>query len=95
MTTALTTSQVEAALRELTHWALDADGKGIVRELHFADFVAAFGFMTQVALRAEAMNHHPEWRNVYNRVTVRLTTHDVDGLSELDLTLARFIDSRA
>jgi 4a-hydroxytetrahydrobiopterin dehydratase len=65
------------------------------RELRFADFVGAFGFMTQVALAAEAMGHHPEWSNVWNRVVVDLTTHDTGGLSDLDLRLAQRIDQIA
>ena len=56
---------------------------------------AAFGFMTRVALMADKMDHHPEWSNVYNRVSIVLTTHDAGGVTELDLTLARFIDEAA
>ncbi|MFO0284760.1 MAG: 4a-hydroxytetrahydrobiopterin dehydratase, partial [Brevundimonas sp.] len=67
----------------------------IVRELSFADFNAAFGFMTRVALMADKLDHHPEWSNVYNRVTLLLTTHDAGGLTDRDLTLARFIDAAA
>jgi len=62
------------------------------RQLVFADFVEAFGFMTQVALIAEAMGHHPEWSNVWNRVSIDLTTHDAGGLTALDVTLAQAID---
>ena len=58
------------------------------REWHFQSFIEAFGFMTKVALLAEQANHHPEWSNVYNRVTIRLTTHDLGGLSSLDADLA-------
>ncbi|MBM3561124.1 MAG: 4a-hydroxytetrahydrobiopterin dehydratase, partial [Alphaproteobacteria bacterium] len=61
----------------------------------FADFNAAFGFMTRVALMAERMDHHPEWSNVYDRVEITLSTHDAGGLSERDVALARFIDSLA
>ena len=63
------------------------------RELCFRDFSEAFGFMSRVALAAEAIGHHPEWRNVWNRVTIELTTHDTGGLSSLDLELARRIDA--
>ena len=65
----------------------------IIREFEFADFTQAFAFMTQIALRAEARDHHPEWSNVYNRVTVAWTTHDVDGVSTLDLEMAQFADA--
>ena len=67
----------------------------IARSLKFADFNTAFAFMTRVALKAEPMDHHPEWSNVYNRVEILLTTHDAGGVTELDLTLARFIDDAA
>jgi 4a-hydroxytetrahydrobiopterin dehydratase len=87
----------EAAVREalaaLPGW-LFADGK-LHRELRFPDFVRAFGFMTSVALVAESMNHHPEWSNVYARVTIDLTTHDAGGITELDLELARRISELA
>ena len=82
----LSEAQVDAALADLPDWQL-VDGK-LHREFKFADFVSAFGFMTQAAIVAETMNHHPEWFNVYNRVTVDLTTHDAGGLTELDLQLA-------
>ena len=62
------------------------------REWDFASFVEAFGFVTRVALLAEAMNHHPNWSNVYNKVTIELTTHDLGGLSELDIKLAKEIN---
>jgi 4a-hydroxytetrahydrobiopterin dehydratase len=61
----------------------------------FDDFNAAFGFMTRIALKADKMDHHPEWFNVYNRVEITLTTHDADGLSSRDVELARFIDGLA
>ena len=65
----------------------------IARDFAFADFNAAFGFMTRVALLAEAMNHHPEWTNVYNRVTVRLTTHDAGHtVTDLDRQLSQALD---
>ena len=70
-------------------WAI-VDGK-LHRRYLFADFVTAFGFMTQMALVAERMNHHPEWFNVYNRVDVRLTTHDANGVTTRDLELARLM----
>jgi 4a-hydroxytetrahydrobiopterin dehydratase len=89
----LTADEVTDRLKDYPGWRL-VDGK-LHRDLAFADFVAAFGFMTQVALLAETMNHHPEWRNVYNRVTIDLTTHDVGGISDKDFVLAAKIDEVA
>lgn len=86
----------EAALAELPSWkAAGGDRDAISRTFRFADFNAAFGFMTRVALRADQMDHHPEWSNVYNRVEVLLTTHDADGVTDLDLQMARFMDEAA
>ena len=82
-----------AALETLPAWTLADDAKSLVRTLKFADFNAAFGFMARVALYAEKADHHPEWSNVYNTVTIRLTTHDAGGLSERDVAMARFVDS--
>ena len=65
----------------------------IFKKLEFSNFNEAFGFMSRVALKAESMCHHPEWFNVYNRVEITLSTHDIGGLSDKDLTLAKFIDS--
>lgn len=89
----LSDSEITARLAELGNWSF-AGGK-LRRELRFGDFVDAFGFMAKVALVAERMNHHPEWTNVYNRVVVELSTHDVGGISELDFELARAIDGYA
>ena len=76
--------------RALPGWQFDTQRGGtLCREFMFQDFVQAFGFMAQVALVAERLNHHPEWSNVYNRVAVTLTTHDAGGLTELDVELAR------
>ena len=71
------------------------DRPAIERKLVFADFNAAFGFMTRVALLADKVDHHPEWFNVYNRVEVVLTTHDAGGVTRRDLDMARFIDETA
>jgi 4a-hydroxytetrahydrobiopterin dehydratase len=86
----LTADEITQLPQQLSHWQL-VQGK-LRRELRFADFVEAFGFMAKVALIAEAMGHHPEWSNVWNRVVIELTTHDTGGLSSLDLELARRID---
>ena len=87
---------VAEALTGLPLWrAHDGDRPAIARSLAFADFNAAFGFMTRVALMADKLDHHPEWSNVYNRVEVLLATHDADGVTELDVTLAGFMDAIA
>jgi 4a-hydroxytetrahydrobiopterin dehydratase len=87
---------VDAALKKLDGWA-KADGTrdAITRTLKFEDFNAAFGFMTRVALKADKMDHHPEWFNVYNTVEIILTTHDCDGVSALDVEMAKFINGAA
>lgn len=84
-----------AGLRELEDWHLCEDREAIAKSFKFRDFREAFGFMTQVAITAEKMNHHPEWSNVYRTVDITLSTHDVGGLSELDLKLAAEIDRLA
>ena len=86
----------EAALAELSAWSRDpGEREAIARTFVFADFNAAFGFMTRVALKADQMDHHPEWSNVYNRVQVLLTTHDADGVTGLDVEMAKFMDQVA
>lgn len=81
------------ALAGLPAWT-EVEGRDAIRRtLRFDGFGAAFAFMARVALRAEAMDHHPEWSNVYDRVEIVLSTHDAGGLSERDIALARFIDS--
>jgi len=87
----LTPDQIQALPQQLPAWSL-VNGK-LRRELRFADFVEAFGFMSRVALVTEAMGHHPEWSNVWNRVVIELTTHDTGGLSNLDVQLAQRIDA--
>ncbi len=91
--TPLTPEQINALPSTLQAWSLE--GGKLHRELSFADFSEAFGFMAQVGLAAEAMGHHPEWSNVWNRVTIDLTTHDTGGLSNLDVQLAQRIDQLA
>ena len=93
----LTGTDREAALAPLlgSGWTLDEDRDALVKEFRFPDFAAAFGWMAQVATKAEKMNHHPEWFNVYNRVKVVLTTHDAGGLTALDAKLAAEMDARA
>jgi 4a-hydroxytetrahydrobiopterin dehydratase len=89
----LTEAERDAALAELPAWTLRDDGLAISRELKFADFSAAFAFMTRIALYAEKADHHPEWSNVYNRVHVTLTTHDAGGVSQRDVKMAKAIDA--
>ena len=74
-------------------WSLEEDRDAIHKKFKFNDFNEAFGFMTRVALKADQMNHHPEWFNVYNNVSITLSTHDCQGLSERDIELAKFIDA--
>jgi 4a-hydroxytetrahydrobiopterin dehydratase len=73
-------------------WAMVEDRDAIVKTFKFGDFADAFGWMTRAAFWAEKWDHHPEWQNTYNKVTVTLATHDVDGLSALDAKLARKMD---
>jgi 4a-hydroxytetrahydrobiopterin dehydratase len=88
--------EVAEALKGLPAWRRAEDARpAIARSLVFADFNAAFGFMTRVALHADKADHHPEWSNVYNRVEVVLTTHDAGGVTARDVDLARFIDAAA
>lgn len=82
----------EATLVKLGGWQYDVDAKGIRQKLIFTDFAEAFAFMTRVAILAEKADHHPEWSNVYNRVEILLTTHDVGGLSQRDIDLATAIN---
>ena len=80
-------------LTALPMWTCARDGAAIERRFEFADFSEAFAFMARVALIAEKRDHHPEWSNVYNRVTIALTTHDAGGLSLRDVEMARAVDA--
>ncbi|MGQ0709696.1 MAG: 4a-hydroxytetrahydrobiopterin dehydratase [Rhodoferax sp.] len=88
----LSAPEREAALRTLPAWQWEPQRDALQRTFVFADFVQAFGFMGQVALLAEKHDHHPEWSNVYQRVQVLWTTHDVGGLSERDVAMAQACD---
>ncbi|AUX69269.1 4a-hydroxytetrahydrobiopterin dehydratase [Porphyrobacter sp. HT-58-2] len=91
----LTAEEVQQLLSQHPQWELAREGKAITRTFQFGDFSEAWGFMSRVALLAEAQDHHPEWFNVYAKVEVTLTTHDAGdagGLSSRDATLARSID---
>ena len=85
--------QLQAFISQNQQWALK-DGK-LHREFLFKDFVEAFGFMTEVAIKAESLDHHPEWFNVYKRVVVDLTTHEASGISSRDFKLAEIMDDIA
>jgi 4a-hydroxytetrahydrobiopterin dehydratase len=89
----LSDDSLRASLQELPGWTL-ADGK-LRREYAFPDFTHAFGFMAAAATRIEALNHHPEWSNVYGKVNVQLWTHDVGGVTEFDTDLAKTLDAIA
>lgn len=91
----LTDTERSAALAQLTAWKLQDGRDAVERSIKFKNFSAAWGFMTRVALAAEAMDHHPEWSNVWNRVDIVLSTHDAGGLTERDVALARKIDGFA
>lgn len=93
MTPRASEAQIAAALAQLPGW--ERRGETIWRVFRFADFAAAFAFMTAVAGVAEAMAHHPDWRNVYDRVQIGFTTHDAGGLTELDFRAAREVDRLA
>lgn len=85
----------EHVLKNLNSWKVSHDGReAITKEFEFSDFKSAFSFMTKVALKAEELCHHPEWFNVYNKVVVTLTTHDVKGMSEKDIKLGKYIDDQ-
>ena len=90
--TLLTPAEIDARLAAIPEWNPTAEDRALSRGFEFADFSEAFAFMTRVALLAEVHDHHPDWANVYNKVAITLTTHDVDGLSERDFKLAAAID---
>ena len=87
--------RTEEVLSQLNSWSIE-NGKrdAITKEFKFSNFNEAFSFMTSIALKAEEIGHHPEWFNVYNKVIITLTTHDVGGLSDKDIILGKFIDNQ-
>lgn len=87
----LSQEQIEKELKNLEGWSI-SNGK-LHKEFEFTDFNEAFGFMTRAALHIEKLNHHPEWFNVYNKLTVELTTHDAQGITENDINLAKILNS--
>ena len=93
MITRLDAAEREAALARLAGWTYDPDRDAIHGRFTFRNFAAAFAFMTEVAMAADKLDHHPEWSNVYSRVDILLTTHDAGGLSARDIALAEIIDA--
>jgi 4a-hydroxytetrahydrobiopterin dehydratase len=86
----LSENELDETVRAMNGWELK-DGK-LKKSFRFSNFVEAFGFMTRIALEAEKINHHPEWSNVYNTVTIKLSTHDAGGITDYDVKLANIID---
>ena len=87
--------EIEDVLSQLNSWKVANDNRdAITKEFKFSNFKNAFAFITIIALKAEEINHHPEWFNVYNKVIITLTTHDVRGVSEKDIVLGQFIDDQ-
>jgi 4a-hydroxytetrahydrobiopterin dehydratase len=91
----LTAEERDKGLAALPGWHFDAEAGAIRRSLRFADFSAAFAFMTRVAMAAEKADHHPDWSNSWNRVEIALSTHSAGGVTALDIDLALAIDSYA
>ena len=83
--------EIDEELKKITGWSVKNDK--LHKEFQFNNFNQAFGFMTRAAMEIEKMNHHPEWFNVYNRITVDLTTHDAGGITNNDVSLARILNS--
>jgi 4a-hydroxytetrahydrobiopterin dehydratase len=91
----LPTTEIAKRLQELDGWILSDDALSINKTFRFGNFVEAFGFMTECAIQAEKLDHHPEWSNVYKTVEVKLTTHSAKGLTELDFNLAKKMEKAA
>ena len=86
--------KIENVFEKLKDWkATTDDREAVTKDFKFSDFKTAFSFMKSIALKAEEIGHHPEWFNVYNKVTITLTTHDIQGLSDKDVILGQFIDN--
>ena len=93
MTKKLNDEDRPLAIAKLRKWQDEEERNAISKSFKFKNFNEAFAFMTRVAMESEKINHHPEWSNVYNTVNITLTSHDVGGISERDLAMARYIDS--
>jgi 4a-hydroxytetrahydrobiopterin dehydratase len=83
--------EIKEELKQLSEWSIKNDK--LHKEFKFDNFNQAFGFMTRAAMEIEKMNHHPEWFNVYNRITIELTTHDAGGITKNDVNLARILNA--
>lgn len=92
MIVTLSDAEIGQALATLPEWTHDLERRALYRRVALADFPAAMAFMMRVAFAAQAMNHHPEWTNVYNRIDIWLTTHDAGGITAYDVSLAQRID---
>jgi 4a-hydroxytetrahydrobiopterin dehydratase len=90
----LNQAQIEQVIGQLQGWHYDADENYMVAVIRFPDFGRAWSFMSLIALAAERLDHHPSWHNVYNRLTIHLTTHDAGGVTNLDVTLAHYINQQ-
>lgn len=86
-------AEIEKELKKLKNWTIN-DGK-LYRKIKFDNFISAFSFMTHIAIHSEKLNHHPEWKNIYNQIEIWLTTHDAKGISKKDFDLAKLIDAFA
>ena len=85
---------IDNVIKILPDWSKTNDGReALNKEFIFDNFNSAFSFMTMIALKADQLNHHPEWSNVYNRVNITITTHDVKGMSDKDIEIGKFIDN--
>ena len=91
----LSPTEIAERIQELDGWTVADDAISIAKTFKFRNFAQAFGFMAECAIHAEKLDHHPEWSNVYRTVDVTLTTHSANGLTELDIKLARFMDKAA
>ena len=92
MSRLITGSALTTQLKSLTRWKAESGDKALLCKVEFIDFGQAWGFMSRVALKAEVLNHHPEWTNIFNRIDIRLTTHDAGGITDKDIQLAKFIN---
>lgn len=91
--TKLNEAEIQAALKDLAGWSTSEKGDALIKNFKFENFRAAWTFMEDIAMEADNLDHHPEWTNVYNRVEIKLSTHDAGGITEKDIELASFINT--